>query len=43
MEKFTCVVCGHIYDPSVGDPTLVSLQEQILQICQKLGNAQTVV
>ncbi|WP_082121522.1 rubredoxin [Endomicrobium proavitum] len=22
MEKWKCTVCGHIYDPSVGDPDL---------------------
>ena len=42
MIKYECEPCGYIYDPAVGDPDEVSLQELHLRIFQMTGHAQSV-
>ena len=41
--KYVCEVCGYVYDPAEGDPTMVFSQEQLLRIYPMTGYAPPVV
>lgn len=43
MDKYVCDVCGYIYDPAVGIPTMASNQVQHLKTCPKTGSALSAV
>ena len=41
MKKYTCVVCGYVYDPAVGDPDNGVAPGTALPMCPMIGPARS--